>query len=93
MLLHRIKEENAHVNLDICGSQEKYFKVYPPNQLPLQYTFAVGDEAIVAPLSLFHPELLGITLGKKTAQAKIQKPSADPEDCFDGEYLRETGVR
>lgn len=53
----------------------------------------VGDECIVAPLSLFHTELLGVTgVGKL---AKVQKPAAhqaDPEDCFDAEYLRETGV-
>lgn len=64
------------------------------NQNPLQYTIQCGDECLVAPLSLFHPELLGIT-GRKKAQAKIQKPSAvnpDPEDPFDAEYLRETGV-
>lgn len=78
----------------MCGSTEKYFKIYPPHQLPLQYTIQCGDECLVAPLSLFHPELLGIT-GRKKAQAKIQKSSAvnpDPEDPFDAEYLRETGV-
>lgn len=54
----------------------------------------MGDECIVAPLSLFHTELLGVTGVKK--EAKVQKPAAhqaDPEDCFDAEYLRETGVR
>lgn len=48
----------------------------------------------MAPLSLFHTELLGVT--GKNKQAKTQKPQAlqsDPEDCFDAEYLRETGVR
>lgn len=51
----------------------------------------------MAPLSLFHTELLNIT-GKfgPGKQAKVQKPARqqpDPEDCFDAEYLRETGVR
>lgn len=53
----------------------------------------MGDECIVAPLSLFHTELLGVTGVKSTA--KVQKPAAhqsDSEDCFDAEYLRETGV-
>ncbi len=53
----------------------------------------MGDECIVAPLSLFHTELLGVTGVKK--EAKVQKTAAhqaDPEDCFDAEYLRETGV-
>lgn len=59
----------------------------------MRYTLQVGDECIVAPLSLFNTELLNVTgSGKK---AKVQKPvrqQPDPEDCFDAEYLRETGV-
>lgn len=95
MLLHNLKEQNCHVDLDICGSIERHFKVYHPNQAPSQYTIMVGDEAIVAPLSLFYPDLLGIT-GRKKAQVKVQKPGAaqpDAEDCFDAEYLRETSRR
>lgn len=59
----------------------------------MKYTLQVGDECIVAPLSLFHTELLNITGPGKLA--RTQKPSRqqpDPEDCFDAEYLRETGV-
>uniref|UniRef100_A0A336MA12 Actin-related protein 8 n=1 Tax=Culicoides sonorensis TaxID=179676 RepID=A0A336MA12_CULSO len=95
MLLHSLKETNCHLDLNLCGSIERYFKIYPCNQLPLQYTIQCGDESLVAPLSVFHPELLGIT-GRKKAQAIIQKTSAinpDPEDPFDAEYLRETGRR
>lgn len=91
-LLKTLKEEFCHVNLDVCGSEEKKFEVAIPGQPVLQYTLMVGDECIVAPLSLFHPELLGIT--GKTKLAKTQKPTSvqpDPEDCFDAEYLRETG--
>lgn len=94
MLLHSLKETNCHLDLDLCGSTERYFKIYPPNQLPLQYTIQCGDESLVASLALFHPELLGIT-GRRKAQAIIQKPSTvnpDSEDPFDAEYLRETGV-
>lgn len=64
------------------------------NKPTAKYTLQVGDESIVAPLSLFHTELLNITGPGK--QAKVQKPARqqpDPEDCFDAEYLRETGVR
>lgn len=53
----------------------------------------MGDECIVAPLSLFNTELLGITGACKGA--KVQQPAtlqSDAEDCFDSEYLRETGV-
>lgn len=59
----------------------------------MKYTIQVGDECIVAPLSLFYTELLNITGPGKVA--KTQKPVSrqpDSEDCFDAEYLRETGV-
>lgn len=93
MLLKQLKEEFCHVNLDICGSQEKSFFVCQPSRPQMSYTMQVGDECIVAPLSLFHTELLAGTGTGRTV--KVQRPAAlqsDAEDCFDAEYLRETGV-
>lgn len=78
---------------DICGSQEKSFKLIQPGKPHVIYTLQVGDECIVAPLALFNTELLNVTGTGKLA--KTQKPAAlqsDAEDCFDAEYLRETGV-
>lgn len=57
----------------------------------LQYTIQVGDECIVAPLSLFTPELFGIT-GTKTVHTQ-KRSLGDPEDPHDENYLRETRVR
>lgn len=53
----------------------------------------MGDECIVAPLSLFHTELLSIT-GRNKSTVNIQISSenqTDPDDHLDAEYLRETG--
>jgi hypothetical protein len=50
----------------------------------------VGDEGIVAPLSLFQPELFGVT-GPKLVHVQ-QRASGDPEDPHDENYLRETSV-
>ena len=52
--------------------------------------FQSGDEAIIAPLSLFYPELLILTGAKQitTQGANI----GDPTDPHDADYLRETGV-
>lgn len=87
MLLRKLKEEFCHVNLDICGSQEKTFILKQPGKAVMQYTIQVGDECIVAPLSLFSPELFGIT-GPKSIHT--QKPSTgDPEDPHDENYLRD----
>jgi len=50
----------------------------------------VGDECLIAPLSLFQPELFRIT---GTHNVHGQKRSAgDPEDPYDENYLRETSV-
>jgi hypothetical protein len=50
----------------------------------------VGDECIVAPLSLFQPELFGVT-GPKVVHIQ-QRAGGDPEDPHDENYLRETSV-
>jgi hypothetical protein len=44
----------------------------------------------VAPLSLFQPELFGVT-GQKVVHIQ-QRASGDPEDPHDENYLRETSV-
>lgn len=54
------------------------------------YTLQLGDECIVAPLSLFTPELFGIT-GTKYVHTQ-KRSSGDPEDPHDDNYLRETSV-
>lgn len=88
MLLRKLKEDFCHVNLDICGSLEKTFILKQPQKPVLQYTIQVGDECIVAPLSLFSPELFGIT-GSKTVCTQ-KRSTGDPEDPHDENYLRET---
>ncbi|KAK6629099.1 hypothetical protein RUM43_002916 [Polyplax serrata] len=88
LLLHTLKEMFCHVNLDVCGSQEKRFVVRQPNQPTLQYTIQVGDEAIVAPLSLFTPELFALTNSKQIHTQ--ERNVGDPEDPHDEHYLRET---
>jgi len=50
----------------------------------------VGDECIVAPLSLFQPELFGVT-GPKVVHIQ-RRAGGDPEDPHDENYLRETSV-
>lgn len=56
----------------------------------LEYTLQLGDETIVAPLGLFHPELLAVT-GQKGVVTQ-RRSAGDPEDPHDDHYLRETGV-
>ncbi|KAG5865088.1 hypothetical protein JTB14_028192 [Gonioctena quinquepunctata] len=87
MLLRKLKEDFCHVNLDICGSQEKFFVLKQPGKPVYHFTIQVGDECIVAPLSLFSPELFGITGPKSIHTQKMS--SGDPEDPHDELYLRD----
>lgn len=92
-LIMYLKERFCHLTLDVCGAQERCFEVKKGNKRS-RYTLQIGDECVVAPLCLFHTELLNIT--GKTKQAKVQLRSSqqpEPEDCFDAEYIRETGRR
>lgn len=91
MLLSKLKHEFCHVNLNVCGAQEKKFTVHTPGKMPIFYTIQMGDELIVAALSLFYADLLKIT-GPKMMHT--QKPNmGDPDDPFDENYLRETSRR
>jgi actin-related protein 8 len=98
VLLNHLKESSCHCDLDICGSQEKSFIINRPDQSPVRYVLQVADELLIAPLSLFYTDLLKFTLGHTNRDKiiKIQKSlgqDIDPEDCFNAEFLRETGRR
>uniref|UniRef100_A0A1I8MF18 Uncharacterized protein n=1 Tax=Musca domestica TaxID=7370 RepID=A0A1I8MF18_MUSDO len=90
-LINNLKELYCHLNLEVCGAQEKIFEVKKENKR-LRYTFQLGDECVVAPLAFFHTELFNITGKKKTVQLQMRSSQqSDSEDCFDAEYIRETG--
>lgn len=89
MLMRELYEEFCHVNIDICGPQEKQFLVDRPGDIVNRYTLQVGDECIISPLAMFYTDLLSVT-GPKSTKIQTGKHS-DPEDPFDAEFLRETG--
>lgn len=97
-LLNHLKEQYCHIDLDICGSQEKSFIINRPNQSPSRYVLQIADELIISPLSLFYTDLLKFTLGTTPREKVIQIQKTlgqdfDSEDCFNAEFLRETSRR
>ncbi|KAH8396056.1 hypothetical protein KR222_002442, partial [Zaprionus bogoriensis] len=93
-LLDELKERFCHLNASVCGAQEKHFLLRRRRGHWLRYTLQVGDEAIVAPLALFHTQLFNITGSPQAAQTQQSvQDQYDCEDCFDAEYLRETARR
>ncbi|KAH8304655.1 hypothetical protein KR018_010352, partial [Drosophila ironensis] len=90
-LMDDLKERFCHLNASICGAQEKHFTLRKHNGQWVRYTLQVGDEAIMAPMSLFHPELLSITGRRRGVfTQQTSQEQYDCEDCFDAEYLKET---
>jgi actin-related protein 8 len=98
VLLNHLKETSCHLNMNICGSQEKSFVINRPDQTPSRYVLQVADELLIAPLSIFYTDLLKLTLGNTSREniVQIQKTlgqDIDSEDCFNAEFLRESGRR
>ncbi|ALC49328.1 Arp8 [Drosophila busckii] len=93
-LVDELKERICHLTPTVCGAQEKHFTLRRGLNTWLRYTLQVGDESIMAPLAIFHTELLNVT-GKKREVLTQQSAQEqyDCEDCFDAEYLRETARR
>lgn len=46
LLLTRLKEENCHLNVDICGAREQSFVVSRPGHPLREYTIQFGDELL-----------------------------------------------
>ena len=90
-MLQKLKEENCHMNLDICGTAEKSFSV-PRNGYNLKFSVCLSDECLMAPLSLFNVDLLELTR-EETSRKRVNYMSrneGDPEDPHDNIYLEAT---
>ena len=61
-LMDRLKQENCHLDLDICGTAEKHFIVSSPESIEAKrFKVFLSDECILAPMAFFHTELLELT--------------------------------
>ncbi|XP_059488672.1 actin-related protein 8 isoform X2 [Neocloeon triangulifer] len=88
VLLQKLKEDFCHVDLDICGPREKSFEITSSEGCVQRVTLQVGDECLIAPLSLFTTDLLSIT-GTKGVHGQVSY-EFQSEDPHDANYLRET---
>ncbi len=90
MLLQELKEKYCHLNLDIFGAQQKQFQVRIPDQPIVNYTLLVGDECLLAPLALFHPELFALTITNGKKMRILNRNEGLSDDPFDENYLIQT---
>lgn len=62
-------------------------------QIPTYIILSELFNCRIAPLALFHTELMNLSGSIKSARTQaVTKALIDPEDCFDSVYLRETGL-
>jgi len=62
-----------------------------PSQHIVKYLVRMGDERILAPMSVFFPDMFGLK-GDDLYQ-KVEKFSSDPSDPNDDDYLIQTMSR
>lgn len=73
---------------DEVGIYDKLILVKRPQMPIINYSLKLGDEAILAPMSLFVPDMYGL---KGSHLAHIQsRYIGDPEDPHDQFYLKHT---
>ncbi|CAG2182414.1 unnamed protein product, partial [Oppiella nova] len=90
LFLEELKQKLCHLNLDVCGHQEKHFRVTVPEEPVLDYTILVGEECLLAPLALFHPELFALTMSLGKRMRILGRNDGHSEDPFDENYLIQT---
>jgi actin-related protein 8 len=73
---------------DKTGIQDHSLLIRKPQQHIVKYPVKLGDEAILTPMSLFHPEMLGI-MGPHLVRTQ-GRFIGDPEDPHDEFYLQMT---
>ncbi|KAL8621355.1 hypothetical protein ACOMHN_053376 [Nucella lapillus] len=83
-----IKEAFCHMDQDRLGIRPYMIQIRLPQQNLIKYGLRLGDEMILASLSIFRPEALGLQ-GSNLTRTQPRGES-DPEDPFDHDYLRRT---
>ena len=90
LLLHQIKEERCHLNLEDHSLVRHLFTSRTQSGATQRYSVYLGDELLLAPLGYFQPELLELTRPRKKTVTVMGKDPGDSEDPHDHLYLRET---
>ena len=76
---------------DLLGVQEEHIQIKHPGQNIIKYTVHMGDERILAPLSVFYPDMLGLE-GRHLCKVQ-ERYKSDPGDPQDEDYLIQTMSR
>ncbi|KAL5014598.1 hypothetical protein ScPMuIL_008868 [Solemya velum] len=87
-LYEDIKETMCHMDQDRDGIFDQHIQIRRPQQSIVKYSIKVADEAILAPTSLFFPDLF-LLQGSQWTHVQSSNPG-DPADPHDEFFLRQT---
>lgn len=87
-LLQELKETFCHLSMEIPSGQVHEFQVVRPNENIFVYKLRLGDEPLLAPTSMFVPDLFGI-VDEPLIKTFPEILECDPEDLMDHRYLLE----
>ncbi|ELT94986.1 hypothetical protein CAPTEDRAFT_229124 [Capitella teleta] len=91
LFLQELKETYCHMDQDLCGRHGLHMNLNRPGEPVVKYTMYAGDERLLAPLGVFHPEMFGLA-GEQLCH-KVEMKISDPADPFDDDYLKQTMSR
>ncbi|KAH3816133.1 actin-related protein 8-like [Dreissena polymorpha] len=91
MQCQELKENLCHFDHNRYGYLEESVAIKRPGDFITKYFIQIGDELVLAPLSLFFPDMLGLQGENLTRiQKRNQGDPADPHDDF---YLKQVQTR
>ncbi|XP_033746554.1 actin-related protein 8-like [Pecten maximus] len=91
LLLQEYKESYCHLDQDNFGVKDRSILIRKPEQNIIKYAMKFGDETILAPMSVFFPDMLGLQ-GSNLIHVQ-SRSDGDPQDPHDEFFLRQTTSR
>lgn len=91
LLVQDLKERLCHLDHNRYGYLEESVQIKKPGEFITKYLIQIGDELVLAPLSVFFPDMLGLQGEYLTRiQRRNEGDPADPHDDF---YLKQVQTR
>ena len=87
-LLQDLKETFCHMSLNIPPGQVHEFQVMRPGEKTLLYKLRLGDEPLLAPITMFIPDFFGI-MDENLIETFPENQEHEVEDLMDDRYLLE----
>ncbi|XP_060598476.1 actin-related protein 8-like [Ruditapes philippinarum] len=91
LLIQELKEKLCHLDHNRYGYLEESIQIKRPGENIIKYLIQIGDELVLAPLSLFFPDMLALQ-GENLCRLQ-KRNEGDPADPHDDFYLKQVQTR